>query len=265
MTLEHTPRRVATLVVVGAALLAGTGCNAINELTGTARQQPTGPVVTLIADPSGSTKRWRPQFQQDARAVLEATAESNGTLWALAASGNTLGEAGWQIRDVEFTATGAGGNETLARAARVEEARREVAPTLQTLVGRDTTGGSDLLGGLAQARGVLCDAAPDRERVLVMLSDGAIRIEDGVDLYARPPLSDRARTRLIARLRDSGEIPDLSCGDERVRVYLGGIGRVSNRQTAKAVLDLWRDIIAATGAELVTMGSRLRLAGFPGP
>lgn len=263
--LKRIIRRLTTLAAVGAALLTGTGCNVIEELTGTARPQPTGPVVTLIADPSGSTKRWRPQLQQDARTVLEATAESNGTLWALAASGNTLGEAGWQIRDAEFATTGAGGNETLARAARVEEARREVAPALQTLVGRDTTGGSDLLGGLAQARGVLCDAAPDRERVLVMLSDGAIRVADGIDLYARPPLSDRARTLLIARLRSEGEIPDLTCDAVPVRVYLGGIGRVSNRQTAKAVLELWRDIIAATGAELVTIGSRLRLTGFPSP
>jgi len=187
---------------VAALLLAG--CGVGGELTGAAPASAPGPVTVIVADVSGSTLARRSEYVSDAMTAIVATAELGGRVYLSTVDGLATDDS-WLIADRGFDTTIGGANQELARAARRVNAKRRLRPRVERLVHRRGRGGTDLLEMLTNVRRLLC-TLPDKERRVVLITDGAV-VAGGVNLYRSPPLTAAARTRLIAHLHRSGEIP----------------------------------------------------------
>jgi len=247
---------------VTALLLAG--CGVGGELTGAAPASAPGPVTVIVADVSGSTLARRSEYVSDAMTAIVATAELGGRVYLSTVDGLATDDS-WLIADRGFDTTIGGANQELARAARRVNAKR-LRPRVERLVHRRGRGGTDLLEMLTNVRRLLC-TLPDKERRVVLITDGAV-VAGGVNLYRSPPLTVAARTRLIARLHRSGEIPpNLTCDvGSPVRVWLSGLGvGIHRREVAIAVRRFFIQAVESTGAVVVAEGPQLLRSSFLDP
>jgi hypothetical protein len=223
------------------------------------------PVTALIMDVSGSTKDLRKpggQFDQDWMVAAQATAEHRGTLWATTADSQTVKNSIWVVRGLEFKPTITDNN--LLAKAELRKKAQGLAPQEQQMLRGERHSRSDLLGGLAVAARLFQDY-PDRPRDLVFLTDGGINVGTR-DLGYDPPLTARGRRRVVAQLRHKGLVPNLKRGSTPVRVWLGGIGHGvggNDPRRTIALIKLWRALIPATGAKLVSEETSLNLIEFP--
>lgn len=223
------------------------------------------PVTVLIVDVSGSTKALRNrggQFESDWNMAACHTALNQGSLWATTADSQTLANSLWRVRkDFKPTITD---NELLAQ-AEMQKAADGLAPQAREIVGSTRRSRSDLLGALHVASRLFRDY-PDRPRALVFLTDGGIN-GGGVNLRTDLPLTNAERTTFIARLKASGQLPDLTGGSgPPVRVWMGGLGHGTGRgdpRRTQAVIELWHSLIPAAHGELASEDSSLRLPNFP--
>lgn len=227
-------------------------------LTGCGGGDPS--VVALIADVSPSAKAYRGPgglYEQAAVRTAEHAAIEERLLFAAPATGNSIAEGAWMIDGESFPTRAAGGNEKLARAERLQTARK-LRPRLRELLATHGGPGSDLLGALANAAR-LFDNHPGVEHELVLLTDGGINV-GGVDLYHDPPRTEAERRQLIRTLQRAGRLPDLSGDGRPVRVWVAGLGLgAPSRVTANAIVEFWSDLVPAVGGELVAADSTLRL------
>jgi hypothetical protein len=224
------------------------------------------PLTVLIVDVSGSTKDMRGpggQFEKDWLSAACNTAVKQGTLWATTADSQTVANSVWQVQGQEFKPT-IEDNDTLG-AAEVRKQAASLTPKAREIVGTTVRSKSDLLGALQVASRLFRDY-PDRRRDLVFLTDGGINVGK-VDLRYKTLRTHEGRAKVIERLRDSGQLPDLTGGHgKKVRVWMGGLGRgIGGGDTRKttALIEFWRELIPAAGGELVTDDSSLRLPNFP--
>jgi len=258
MYIQKTIPAIAACAVV-AGLLAG--CGFTESLTGSAPVHDPMLVTVVVGDISGSTFNQRDAYVDDAVTAITATAEQGGAVYVGTVDGLATDD-GWPIADRRFSTSVGGGNKSLATAARAHQAER-LRPQVNRLLHGRGQGGSDLLEMLVNVRRLLC-TLPKAERRLVVISDGAV-VAGGVDLYGKPPRTERARARLIRHLRRSGEIPaDLGCGKSSpVRVWLSGLGvGISRRDVALAVRRFFVEVIESTGAVVVAEGPQLLARTF---
>ena len=268
---RHT--KLLAAAVTGAALLitgCGTDLGTATGGTGGPGKACTAlgakrPVTILIVDVSGSTKALRGrggQYESDWNMAACYTAMNQGSLWATTADSQTLANSLWHVHK-DFKPTIAD-NKLLAQ-AELKKAAAGLAPQGRQIVGSTKPSSSDLLGALQVAARLFRDY-PDRPRDLVFLTDGGIN-GGGVKLRTDLPLTDAARGELVARLKDSGQLPDLTGGAGRpVRVWMGGLGHGvggGDPRRTQAIIELWRSLIPAAHGELASEDSTLRLPNFP--
>jgi hypothetical protein len=205
------------------------------------------------------------QWEQEWLDAVRATAAKQGVLWATTADGNAVSRSLWSVRGRAFRPT-IDDNKLLGEAELRHQADslRGVDRQIMAVRGR---GGSDLLGALQVAARLFRDY-PNRPRNLVLFTDGGITT-DGLNLMYRPPETNRARRRLIERLRADGRLPDLSGGTgPEPRVWIGSIGHGTEREmtpeVARNIIAFWEALLPAAHAELVSADSAsLRLVDFP--
>ncbi|HUB73992.1 MAG TPA: hypothetical protein VL979_08155 [Solirubrobacteraceae bacterium] len=254
-------------VVVVAAAVAATPV-AVAALSACSQQQLASVVTGKLAyhpaywviegDTSGSTERQGVRggvYEHEIMAALAQAAHQQATVFAGAIDGNAIGDAAWQIDGVRLTASRDGGNAKLAEGARQRRADG-LRGQVRRLLATRPTNGSDILGALQQVVHLTHSLPRGAPRTLVLLTDGAINLSKfgGYDVYTQPPDTRAVRQALIARFEREGELPQLAGW----RVYLGGIGvGIGDRRTARAVVALWEELIAAAGAEVVQAGPTL--------
>ena len=132
--------------------------------------------------------------------------------------------------------------------AELKQQAERLRPTDRRLMAVKGRGGSDLLGALQLAARLFRDY-PDRPRNLVLLTDGAITA-DGVNLTRHAPANtQRARARLIDRLRADGRLPDISGGaGQKPRVWIGGLGHdTQGHLSPRASRDILAPVKSAPG------------------
>lgn len=252
-------------IAAAAAILVTTalaGCGPITDAETFINGAPCkpGPVVYAITDVSGSTAKLRQPgglYETGVDKVITETAKSCGELFAAPLiDGNAIGNtAGWVIDGKTFRQITLGGNNELSAAARAEKAKQELGPKVHALLTTKTTNGSDGLGAMRRVALAAASTAKGRARKLVMFFDGVLYLPAHYSMYKTPINSPERRKKFIARLKRGGEIPDLT-GFE---VQIAGLGvGISNRETAKAVIEFWEELIPRTGARLVAADSSLR-------
>lgn len=252
--------------VLAVALLTGvllSGCGAKDE-----NQRP---VVVLISDVSGSTKKLRKEgiFASGIDATISQTAAAEGQLWATRAEAAVLANSSWLIDgtgDADFKKPE--GGETFQ-----QQVLQAQADTLKTSSASksisESTGnpGSDLMGAL-QLAATIFKNYPDRPRDLVLLTDGGINAR-GIEWTKNVPASPAAQDAIVAKLKASGEFPagGLTGGSgQPVNVWIGGLGRGlkgNGGRDAQSIRTLWEKLIAAEGGHLVQGDSSLNLINFP--
>jgi hypothetical protein len=252
------PGAAATAAALVAIMLSA--CQATHAVETFVSGEPCkdGPTVWLVPDVSGSTAALRKPGGLYARAVETAitkTAESCGALYAGAVDGNGI-NTDWTIDGSEFKQT-IGGNAALGAAARAQKAKQELFPKIKTLLMTQDTQGSDFLGVMrrvSEAAGSL--PTEQRKRLtLILVFDGVLYLPGHYSLYKTPINTAARRKKFIARLERGDDIPKLNGFD----VYLAGLGvGVSNRETAKAVMRLWQELVPLTGARLRSTDASLR-------
>jgi hypothetical protein len=218
-----------------------------------------GPTVYLVPDVSGSTTALRQPgglYTTTVEAAVTGTAKACGSLYAGTVEGNGLNTS-WIIDGKAFRQT-IGGNAALGAAARAEKARQDVFPKISTLLTTKDTPGTDLLGVMSRVADAASGLPPGQRHqlTLVLLTDGVLNLPGRYSLYTTPIGTPVERQAFIARLRASGEIPRLTGFD----VYLPGLGLgVANRDLAKAVIELWQELVPLTGARLRSVDGSLHL------
>lgn len=257
----------AFAVGLSALLLAGCGGSstkpAVSPTEG--KPNPTGPIVALITDISGSTEELRHpggDFEKGWLATATATALARGSLWATVADGETLSSSTWLINGKGFTPS-VEGNDLLGDGEMKKKAK-ELLPEARKELSMEGAEGSDLLGALQAAARLFADY-PDRQRALVLLTDGAIN-KGGIRTSSTALRTEAGREKAINDLKQQGLIAGLSGGGEPVRVWIGGLGYgVGGGDAAKTlqIIEFWKALIPAAGGELVSQDSSLRLVAFP--
>jgi len=258
---------IQNIIKVGAAATAATlvglllsACQATQAVETFVNGEPckNGPTVWLVPDVSGSTAALRKPGGLYAKAVETAitkTAESCGALYAGAVEGNGINTA-WTIDGTEFRQT-IGGNANLGAAARAQKAKQELFPKIPALLATTNTRGSDFLGVMRRVSEA-ADSLPDDQRkrlTLILVFDGVLYLPGHYSLYKTPIDTPARRKKFIARLKRGDDIPKLKGFD----VYLAALGvGVSNRETAKAVIRLWQELVPLTGARLRSTDASLR-------
>jgi hypothetical protein len=261
MTQIGVAAAAATLL---ALVLGGCGATsaALTLLNGGPCQR--GPTVFLVPDVSGSTAALRQPgglYSQAVETAIAATARSCGSLYAGRVEGNGL-DTTWTIDGKEFRQT-IGGNDALGAAARAEKAKQDIFPKISALLTTKRTPGTDLLGVMSRVSDAAVSLPADQRHqlTLILLTDGVLNLPGHYSLYSTPIGTPVERQAFIARLRASGEIPDLTGFD----VYLPWLGvGVTNRDLAKAVIELWQELIPLTGGRLRSVDGSLHLA-WPEP
>jgi hypothetical protein len=169
----------------------------------------------------------------------------------------------WQVQGQDFKPS-IEDNDKLG-AAEVQRQAEQLQSKARQIVGTTKRSQSDLMGALEVASRLLRDY-PDRPRALVFLTDGGINVGQ-TNLGFDPPRTAEGRDRTIERLRENGELPDLTGGQgDPVRVYMGGLGRGvggGDPRKTRALIEFWRELIPAAGGELVSDDSSLRFPQFP--
>jgi hypothetical protein len=261
-----TIKKIAQIGVAAAAatllVLPLVGCGATNAaltfLNGGLCKP--GPTVFLVPDVSGSTTALRQPgglYTTAAEAAITGTAKACGSLYAGTVEGNGLNTT-WTIDGKKFRQT-IGGNDELGAAAREEKAKRDVFPKISTLLTSKETPGTDLLGVMNRVSDAAAGLPPGQryQLTLILLTDGVLNLPGGYSLYSTPIGTPAERQAFIAQLKGSGEIPSLTGFD----VYLPGLGvGVTDRDLAKAVIELWQELIPLTGGRLRSVDGSLHLA-----
>jgi len=252
---------MATTAVVAIPATGLAGCG-VHDLTG-------GPVehkalTAVIPDNTGSTAPFRRPggpYENDTMTVLDATARDGGTAYLTTVDGEAVRDGTWEINGKTFATPFGGGNGTVGAGIREEQAQR-LRPRVRQIIGRTGRAGTDLPFRMI-AR--LMAAYPDRRRAVVLMTDGAVNLPGVLDFYRHPPLTEVDRQHVIARLRQTGELPPLNGGvGGPVKVWIAGLGRgVPGRRTAEAILPMWRELVAATGGRLIAEDADLHLVAFP--
>lgn len=266
----HRSRGLSLAVLLTAGLstlaLAGCGGGASKSTVSPTEGKPntTGPIVALIADISGSTEELRElggDFEKGWMATATATALARGSLWSTVADGETLSSSTWLINGKGFTPS-VEGNDLLGDGEMKKKAV-ELLPEARKQLSMQGAEGSDLLGALQAASRLFSDY-PDRQRALVLLTDGAIN-KGGVRTSSTALRTDAGRAEALKDLKSQGLIADLSGDGKPVRVWIGGLGHgVGGGDAAKTlqIIAFWEALIPAAGGELVSQDSSLRLVDF---
>lgn len=247
----------ATLLVL---LLSGCGAATVAMTLLDIGQCKPGPTVFLVPDVSGSTTTLRQPgglYARAAEAAITATARACGSLYAGAVEGNGL-NATWLIDGTAFRQT-IGGNDALGAAARVEKAKQDVFPKISALLATKRMPGTDLLGVMTRVDDAAASLPPDQRHqlMLILLTDGVLNLPGRYSLYSTPIETPAERAAFIAQLSAFGEIPNLTGFD----VYLPDLGvGVTDRDLAKAVIELWKELIPLTGARLRSVDGSLDLS-----
>lgn len=256
-------------MLVLVAICFGAGCGFGSPTSGGAADEDvpndSGPIVAIITDVSGSTKDLREpggEYERAWLAAAKATAQARGSLWSTVADGETISSSTWLINGKGFKSS-LEDNELLAD-GQVAKQAEDLLPEAKKQFATEGASGSDLLGALQVAQRLFADY-PDRERDLVLLTDGGIN-KGGVRTSSTALKTESARRKAVRELKAQGLIPDLSGGGPPVRVWIGGLGHgISGGNPAKAlqVISFWKLLIPAANGELISQDSSLRLVDFP--
>lgn len=258
----QTIRHYGMPAVAVAVAIALAGCEPVTEAETFINGEPCKPgaAVYAITDVSGSTAALRQPgglYEAGVKKVIAETAKTCSTLFAAPlVDGNAIGNpVGWVIDDKTFRQITLGGNDELGVAARQKAAMDTLGPKVRTLLTTKTTNGSDGLGAMRRVALAAASIAAGRPKRLVMFFDGVLNLRGQYSLYETPINTPARRKKFINRLKRADEIPTLTNFD----VYLAGLGvGVSNRETAKAVIRLWQELVPLTGARLRSTDASLR-------
>ena len=203
----------AVAAAISAAVLisaCGGGDSTETSTGGNSGPNDSGPVVAVISDVSVSTKPERVQggtYEQGWMDTARATAAARGSLWASAADGQTLANSSWLVNGYGFKDPQVGSD--LLKDAALKKQADELQPKAREILSVNRNG-SDLLGALFAASRLYADY-PDRDRALVLLTDGGITT-GGINIAKNLPTTDAERTQAIQRLKKNGQLADLTGG-----------------------------------------------------